>query len=272
MAIAASPAVAQMSAGGPPSSSSVSFPEGWVDGLSDEPVGAPPLVDDSRSVYAAPLAADTADEPPPDLAPVPRSDPAIDLASHTADAASPAAGAQDHRRLAPRDENRADRTRGADRFASPSQLIPDIGLRFDSIYTTITALVFVLGLFFLFMWLLRRGGRKRATVLPGEVVSVVGRVALAPKQFAQLLRVGGKLVLVALTPDGAEPITEVTDPAEVDRLLGLCQQYDPHSTSRAFEQVFHELARDRAAAGFLGDEASLADAADGRTPGGGARG
>ena len=49
--------------------------------------------------------------------------------------------------------------------------------------------------------------------LPTDVVSVLGRVPLAARQLAELLRVGNKLVLVSLTPTGAQTLTEVTDPA-----------------------------------------------------------
>jgi hypothetical protein len=86
--------------------------------------------------------------------------------------------------------------------------------------------------------------------LPGDVVSVLGRVPLAARQFAHLLRVGNKLVLVTLTPSGAETITEVTDPVEVDRIVGLCQQFNPHSTTKAFEHVFRQLSRESAPVGF----------------------
>lgn len=167
---------------------------------------------------------------------------------------------QDERRLAPRGKDPVERTSRPGRVASPSQLISDFGLRFDSIYATISALVFVLGLFFLCMWLVRRSGKKKAAVLPGEVVRVLGRISLAPKQIAELLRVGNKLVLVSLTADGAKPLTEVTDPTEVDRLTGLCQKDDPHSASHAFEQVFREMAREPALGGFLGHEAPFAAA------------
>jgi flagellar biogenesis protein FliO len=91
-------------------------------------------------------------------------------------------------------------------------------------------------------------------MLPGDVVSVLGRVPLAARQFAELLRVGNKLVLVSITPTGAEPLTEVTDPVEVDRLLGLCQQNNPHSTTKAFEQVFQQLSNETAPHGFFGGE------------------
>jgi flagellar biogenesis protein FliO len=159
------------------------------------------------------------------------------------------------RRLAPRDGKSLDRSSGE--RLTPSRLISDFGLQFDSLYSTLAALAIVLGLFFLCMWALRRGARKSTKILPSTVVHVVGRVSLAPKQFAELLRVGSKLVLVALTPEGPRPLAEVTDPAEVDRLMGLCQQTAPHSTSQDFERMFRELADDRAPAGFLGDEAPV---------------
>jgi flagellar biogenesis protein FliO len=117
-----------------------------------------------------------------------------------------------------------------------------------------SALAFVIGMFLLCAWLLRRGTRGTAALLPAEVVSVLGRVPLASQQFAQLLRVGNRLVLVSMSPSGARALTEITDRAEVDRLAGLCQQSDPHSTTQAFEQVFRQLAREPAPRGFFGSE------------------
>ena len=54
-----------------------------------------------------------------------------------------------------------------------------------------------------------------------------GRAPLAGRQHVHLLRCGSKLLLVSVTPGGAETLTEVTDPAEVDRLAGLCRQAHP---------------------------------------------
>jgi flagellar biogenesis protein FliO len=132
----------------------------------------------------------------------------------------------------------------------------DFGIPTKSLYTMGTGLAIVVGAFLLFTWVLRRGGRGRLGrgMLPADAVSVLGRVSLTSKQVAQLLRVGNKLVLVALTPGGAETLTEVTDPVEVDRLMGLCQQNDRHSTTQAFEQVFQNLSREPAPSGFLGGE------------------
>ncbi len=155
-------------------------------------------------------------------------------------------------------------TRGDGSTASPTghtngepRRLIDFGIPTKSIYTMATGLTIVVGAFFLFAWALRRSGRGgagRRGMLPADAVSVLGRVSLSAKQVAQLLRVGNKLVLVALTPNGAETLTEVTDPVEVDRLMGLCQQHDRHSTTQAFEQVFQSLSREPAAGGFLGSE------------------
>ena len=43
------------------------------------------------------------------------------------------------------------------------------------------------------------------------------------KQEMQLVRLGNKLLLLAVTPEGAETLTEITDPVEIDRLSELCQ-------------------------------------------------
>lgn len=133
----------------------------------------------------------------------------------------------------------------------------EFGVPTQSMYTVASALAIVVGAFLLFVWVLRRGSKGTSrSLLPSDAVSVIGRVPLAARQVAQLLRVGNKLVLVAMAPGGgAKPITEITDPVEVDRLLGICQQQERHSTTRAFEDVFQDLAREPAAPGFFGGEA-----------------
>jgi flagellar biogenesis protein FliO len=113
----------------------------------------------------------------------------------------------------------------------------------DPTVTTVAAMLLVFGLFLLSIWLVKRAAAKPTSALPEEVVSVLGRKQLAGREFAQLLHVGNKLVLVSVTSGGMKPITEVTDPVEVDRLLGICAQSRPDSGSAAFRQVFDRLAR-----------------------------
>lgn len=142
----------------------------------------------------------------------------------------------------------------------------------DKTGATAAALAVVLGLFLLLMWVWKRAAPKSSRQLPGEVVSVIGRVPLANKQVAQLVKVGNKLLLVNITPEGAETLTEITDPEEVARILADCEQTNPTSASAAFREVFDQLAKEPAY-GFLGDEEQMVDrqqlaAAYANTPGG----
>jgi flagellar biogenesis protein FliO len=164
------------------------------------------------------------------------------------------AAADDPRRLAPRHDRRLPFTLRRDRSLSASSSLPSFGVPFESLYSTGAALAIVVGLFLLCAWVVRRGTRRSTAALPDDVVSVLGRVPLAARRFAELIRVGNKLVLVSITPDGAEPLTEITDPVEIDRLLGLCRQRMPHSATSEFDQVFRQLAQEAAPVGFLGSD------------------
>jgi len=221
--------------------------------------GPPDWADAGGSVYlgktqSAPAQAGPAVE----SAPVPRP-PIVDASVAKAVYQAPASSAEDRdgRRLSPPKKSvSGTRNLQADEQSNSaaSRPLADFGLPAKSIYTIASALAIAIGAFLLFAWVVRRGGNKTNTPLPAEVVSVLGRVPLAARQFAQLLRVGNKLVLVSLTPAGAETLTEVTDPVEVDRLVGLCQQYSPHSTTKAFEQVFRQLSRETAPGGLFGGD------------------
>ena len=111
----------------------------------------------------------------------------------------------------------------------------------QSLVPMAASLAVVLGLFLAFAWMLRGATPKAAGLLPNEVVEVLGRAPLAGRQQMHLLRCGNKLLLVSVTPAGAETLTEVTDPLEVDRLAGLCQQARPHSATAAFRQIFQQF-------------------------------
>ncbi len=112
----------------------------------------------------------------------------------------------------------------------------------------------VLGLFFLVAWAMRRTAPGGAVRLPPEVFEVLGRSALAGREQVHLLRCGGKLLLVSVSPTGVEPLTEITDPDEVNRLAGFCRQAHPASTTAAFRQVFGQLAGLRRGAGLADDD------------------
>jgi len=135
--------------------------------------------------------------------------------------------------------------------AAPRSATPARPRSTGSIATALGGLAFVLGLFFLVAWLLKRSMPRASRPLPAEAVEVLGRTMLADRQYAHLVRVGNKMVLVAVSAGGAETLTEITDPAEVDRLAGICRQAAAASTTRAFRQVFDQFARAPAAGRFV---------------------
>ena len=104
------------------------------------------------------------------------------------------------------------------------------------------SLAIVLGLFFIVAWAMRKTAPRGSLLLPKEVFEILGRAPLGARQQVQLLRCGNKLLLVSITPNGTETLTEVTDPLEVDRIAGICQQAHPKSATTAFRQVFQQLA------------------------------
>jgi len=225
--------------------------------------GAPALPawpDQAPSVYPQPRVA--TEETPLEKSPepiVPASFAAPPAAAPIAPVTNPTSN--EARRLAQRNDRHLPRAANGERARDLTESLPSFGLPVGSIYTTLTSLAVVLGLFLLSAGLVRRGARKSNGRLPEEVVSVLGRVPLAARQFAELIRVGNKLVLVSRTPSGTESLAEITDPAEIDRIVGLCQQASNKSSTTEFDQVFRQLADETAPVGFLGNEAPRIDAA-----------
>ena len=107
----------------------------------------------------------------------------------------------------------------------------------QALTTVGSSLAVVVGAFLLLVIALRRTQPKGTRPLPPEVLDVLGRKPLTPRTSLQLLRLGRKLILVAVLPDGIEAVAEVTDPAEVDRLSGLCHQQSSHGISRSFAEI-----------------------------------
>ncbi len=84
------------------------------------------------------------------------------------------------------------------------------------------ALALVLGGTAAALWFGKRVGSPRRGRLPIEVFEQLGKASLSPKLEAYLLRVGGKLVLVGVQAGEATPLTEITDPVEVQGIIAAC--------------------------------------------------
>lgn len=121
-----------------------------------------------------------------------------------------------------------------------------------AIGTVAGSLGIVLGLFLVLVWCSRRFAPAGTAQLPKEVVELLGRTSLGGRQQVQLVRIGNKLLLVAMTTAGIETLTEVTDPLEVERLAALCRRGEPASATASFRQVIGQLTSEPTAGGFAG--------------------
>ena len=103
-------------------------------------------------------------------------------------------------------------------------LMSNLGSMFGSsdISRMLGSLALVLGLYFSFVWVMRKinpGGNRG---LPSEVIEVLGQLPFGPRRDLQLVRLGSKLLLLMNSPEGTQPIGEITDPEEVEYLASLC--------------------------------------------------
>lgn len=110
-----------------------------------------------------------------------------------------------------------------------------------AVTTVLASLGVVLGLFLLLTWFLRRARPQAYGSLPGEVVETLGRAPLNGRQEMHLVRVGNKLLLLSVTATNAETLTEITEPEEIRRLTGICQQHTGGGMSASFREVLAQL-------------------------------
>lgn len=226
----------------------------------EEPTGAQVLFSfDRKEAEAAGIATTPVGpelkSPVAELPPVPvenfidKVDPAVVTAAHVEEAINQPEPA-DRRRLAP--QSRSDLLVHSEHTRERGKLpfeIPHV----ESLGTAGAGLVLVVGLFLLCVSLMRRSGPSPTTPLPYDAVAVLGRVTLTPKQFAHLIQVGNKLVLVSITGDRTDTITEITEPTEVERLLTMCLKGTRQSSSADFQKMLAQMAKEPAR-GFLGRE------------------
>jgi len=86
----------------------------------------------------------------------------------------------------------------------------------------IGSLALVLGLYFGFVWIMRKLSPSGNQNLPREVLELIGQIPFGPKRSLQLIRLGSKLLLIINSAEGSQAIGEITDPNEVEHLVSLC--------------------------------------------------
>ncbi len=107
-----------------------------------------------------------------------------------------------------------------------------------------SSLAIVIGLFLGVAVLYRKSlSANLGRGLPKNVLQVLGKTTVAPRQQMLLLRFGSKLVLVSMIQGEARTISEITDPLEVDQLAGLCEGNSTGSATNSFREILTQGAK-----------------------------
>ena len=89
------------------------------------------------------------------------------------------------------------------------------------LWTTVLALGAIVGALALAgRWLKPYLGAPRG--LPIEALELLGRRLIEPKVSIHLVRCGGKVLVLGVSPDGVRTLSEIADPHEVERLTETC--------------------------------------------------
>lgn len=166
-------------------------------------------------------------------------------------AAAPSSDHSNRRLLVSPEKRSTDETKRKGVAANPLESLMQWRPSSKTLTATGGGLAIAVGLLLSTVWLIRSCSPKSSRLLPRDVVEVLGRMSLGGKQTGQLVRVGSKLVLVAITPDGAETLTEITDPDEVARLVAACDSKSGRGSTADFDRLLHEMSDTRTTSGFL---------------------
>jgi flagellar biogenesis protein FliO len=111
--------------------------------------------------------------------------------------------------------------------------------------STIFSLMVVVFLFLIAALVVRKSQPKQFQKLPKDVLDVLGRTSIAPRQSLILMRFGSKLILVSQQPGETRTICEIQEASEVARLAGLCESSKPESITSSFREVMRQVSNPR---------------------------
>jgi flagellar biogenesis protein FliO len=167
-------------------------------------------------------------------------------------------GRQNHKSTGNFSEQLLDKPIGSGKTENGKRLInrPKIANAITPLISVFGSLLIVIGVFFILVLFLKKVSPKGNRLLPKEAFEDLGRAMLTQKIQLHLLRLGNRLLLVSITPDGVSPITEITDPDEVVPLLGLCRQLDSNSSTEFFRKTLSSFSTGGTSGGYFGTDVS----------------
>ena len=117
------------------------------------------------------------------------------------------------------------------------------------VITVTSSLAVVLGLFAALVWISRKFGSHtvKGGAIPREVLQSLGTTPIDAKTRVTMLRCGNRILIVAQTATGIHPLSEVTDPEEVQHLTATCLGDANHD----FKSTLQSIQREPVESGFV---------------------
>lgn len=88
----------------------------------------------------------------------------------------------------------------------------------------LTSLGLVVGGYLAVVLLFRTIASGKGGRLPSSVFELVGSTRLNARQSLQLVRVGSRLLMLIVSPEGAQAVGEISHPGEVETLVSMCDR------------------------------------------------
>jgi len=132
----------------------------------------------------------------------------------------------------------------ADRRATPPKpAASPVGL--DGALNVIVSLAAVIALVALIVWALRRFAPRAVRMYSSDNLKVLSRTFLGPKQMVCIVKAPGKVLVVGATQQSVTLLSEISDPAEVERIAGLYEAASSKGASAAFREIIAGISGSR---------------------------
>ena len=95
------------------------------------------------------------------------------------------------------------------------------------------------------VWALRRFAPGAVKMYSSENLKVISRTYIAPKQMVCLMKAPGKLLVVGSTQTSISLLSEITDPNQIELILGSAEAASARGASAAFRELLSGSARGR---------------------------
>ena len=104
-------------------------------------------------------------------------------------------------------------------------------------FRMVASLAAVVALVAAAVWALKRFAPKTIRMYSSENLRVVSRTHLGPKQTLAIVKAPGRILIVGATQEAISLLAEITDPAEMERVLGEAEAGSQKSVSATFREL-----------------------------------